>query len=160
MTPTQLNNLLRFIKRTGDKAIVLDQASDESFVLLPFASYERLAETYDELWEDDDADGEYNAYQNASAWHDPFSWGAPVESSKPDGQLSAEEKAELDAVFSSDEAAEIEPPLPRQAPGERQLEFDGNWAPEGAAALEPAQDSLSEIPHEEEEEKFYLEPVE
>ena len=42
MTNHQLNRLIKLLKKTGEKTMVLDQASDEILVLMPFDAYEDL----------------------------------------------------------------------------------------------------------------------
>lgn len=47
MRPSQLNRTLRLIRRTGDKAFVMDLESDEVFVIMDLDNYEGLLDVLD-----------------------------------------------------------------------------------------------------------------
>ena len=41
MTPENWKKILNFLKRTGDRAIIADQETDELFVLMSLSDYEQ-----------------------------------------------------------------------------------------------------------------------
>lgn len=156
MTNNQTKRLMEYIKRTGEKVVVLDAESDALFVMLPLDEYEELA---------GEGGGNSDFDLNGNDDLDFNSWAggedAPNLASDSDADLFAKkEKEEAEnindfenfaTVPSAVSSAKVEPnqiPEPQIMP----LESQNN------AVL--SQETLSDVPHEEEEEKFYLEPIE
>ncbi len=142
MKDEQLNRILRLIKKTNDKFVVLDKASDDAHMIMSLDSYEDLIDG-NEL----DSGGSVPPIDPENG-DDNFA---------PDTAQDDSSDAEPD--FSNLEIIKDELPEHRDAPRATEpLDFSGNWATHNTAA--PVEESLADVPHEEEEEKFYLEPVE
>lgn len=136
MTAEQLNRLLALLKRTNDTAIVLDPDSDELFALLPVARYEALR-------------AGRQALSPPATSHPP-----PAPDEFPAvPHLAA--GAETDAP---EPWEEILPPPPLPPSASEPLSFTPDWATHNTPAA--GEENLADVPAEEEEEKFYLEPVE
>ena len=159
MNNDQLNRLLRLIQITNDKAIVVDAATDEMVVMLPLDLYESMIDsnsngllagqereaandltsdsgdqiTLDDTGDDDLSDLDFLDNDRSSDFHSPF---LPIEPMA---------EAELHSRFS----------IPRQ-----RLNFAEDWAPLSTLSALESEENLDDVPHDEEEEKFYLEPVE
>ena len=134
MNNEQLKRTLGLLRRTGDRGIVLDPGSDEIFVLLDADDYERILDK--KLPTKDGGDG--------------------FEDYVLDDLLDIEEKRKTN----SDARLESIPELKEQISNEKQkLSFAEDWVNKKKPILN--EESLTDVPHEgEEEEKFYLEPVE
>jgi hypothetical protein len=140
MNNLQLQRTLRLLRRTGDRGIVLDTESDEVFVLMDADAYEKMLPTTTGAHPDKDGSEEgLNDYVL-------------------DDLLEIVEKQAVApelVKFTDKEAKPVNAPV---AP-EKKLNFAENWTAEKNPIL--SEESLSDVPHEEEEEeKFYLEPVE
>ncbi len=161
MTNNQLQRVIRLIKKTGDKAVVLDPASDEVLVLMSLDKYEDLACEADWCGPDHPKtnDRESFEFDNDSFDNNPFTEDN-LQTSPPLSSAN-EDFSGFEPEFSADEATERET-LPTiastvDASQKTALQFSPNWAENNAT---PAEENLADIPHEEEEEKFYLEPIE
>ncbi|MSU75428.1 MAG: hypothetical protein EXS55_02865 [Candidatus Magasanikbacteria bacterium] len=160
MTNHQLNRLLRLVNRTGDKFVILDKATDAAHVLLSLDNYEdllgpdfeddfdpRRLSPFDSGDDDDcsipedceaDDDDDENSDDTNSDSAGRLEWG------EADFDATADDNGvfqEIKEVIKMPIVAPLEPAEP-------------------VAPAEPVGENLSDIPHEEEEEKFYLEPVE
>lgn len=116
----QLNRVLKLVKRTGDKLVILDQENDEASVLMGLGDYEELlsgGEPLEDLNEREMLDRVNRDLGNWRAYHE-----------------FDDEKEVMDM-----ENDEVTPEVIEKAPQE---------------------ESLADVTAEEEEEKFYLEPVE
>ncbi len=132
MNSQHLKKTLQLIRRTGDKGIIIDEESDELFVLMNVEAYEKML---------------------------PAVSVSPVDQT---GNSHLDERFDdyIPDDFIDDEEKRREPPSRPTAP----VSF--------AKAVEPVafefkqhsvnrEESLADVPHDgEEEEKFYLEPVE
>ena len=150
MTTTQLNRLIRLLKKTGEKTMVLDQASDEILVLMPFEAYEDLlAEA--ECGPNDDP---YDDAVDPNFFSEPSH---PVFSDQDDDSMANEFES---AQGTEREIMKSEPPSVASSEKEtkRSLDFSDSWSKHNSPIL--PEESLTDVPHDEEEEKFYLEPVE
>ncbi len=135
------------MRRTGDKAMVFDPGSDNVFVLMSSDDYESLL------------DGDSSQRKKTPAL--PPSNSGDTGVSTPD--VPPEETFR---DYSPDEETNFETAMPVSAPGEKNkndglepLDFSGAWDKLNSPALE-SEESLADVPNEEEEEKFYLEPIE
>jgi hypothetical protein len=137
MNNAQLQRTLRLLRRTGDRGIVLDSESDEVFVLMDADAYEEMLPTK-ETPKGGDSDG--------------------FEDYVLDDLLEIEESQKPAAKPSEKAVNEVKKPEDKPVIGKK-LSFNDDWAAEKNPIL--SEESLSDVPHEgEEEEKFYLEPVE
>ncbi len=143
MNSQHLKKTLQLIRRTGDKGIIIDEESDELFVLMNVEAYEKMLPPVEEMLTN-----------------------PPLP--RPSGELPRQDLTRLEESlddFVPDDFAEVEEPR-RVAPSipAAPISF--------AKAVEPVafefkqhsvnrEESLADVPHDgEEEEKFYLEPVE
>lgn len=157
MKPQQLDKLLRLIKRTGDKCVILDRDSDETFALMSLDEYEYLLNGVDELDEMDE-DGLWSKIDNdVSRWREKHE-GEGVEElpklpSVDDGWTPATEPVVTESMDLLEDLPEEKPAepeiLPITEPGQ-QVEPTNN--------ITSDEIPLHDVP-EDEEEKFYLEPV-
>ncbi len=167
MKQNQLDRIIRLVKRTGDRFVILDRATDEAMVVMNLNEYEDLLNTTAEV--ENLAEEEMLSRLN----HDINRWQEQNEKKTTLPQIQyeeteveaedeeAEKLPELDnlANFSQEdedledsELEEIDECLPEIEP-----------VPELTPAVVPitnfAEEDLSDLP-EGEEEKFYLEPIE
>ena len=143
MIGKQLDRLIRFVQDHRERLVVLDPLRDEPVVVLPFDEYEQMKADWDPPFEpepmppaasglDWDGDELWN-----ESWNDPT-----IDNFKP---------ADVE-VASPEPAAAPQPALVPEEPA--------SVSSPRLNTSDSAGDNLSDIPHEEEEEKFYLEPVE
>ncbi|MCX6780391.1 MAG: hypothetical protein NT034_04440 [Candidatus Magasanikbacteria bacterium] len=188
MKQNQLDRIIRLVKRTGDRFVILDRDTDEAMVVMNLNEYEDLLNTTAEV--SDLAEEEMLSRLN----HDINRW-----------QEQNEKKATLPQIqYDEPEVEETEPEEPEPVEQEEKLpevhnlpevseeiddseledEEDGiEFAPSGDSVPQPpvepvsyvaptaplnsgsapaanfAEEDLSDLP-EGEEEKFYLEPIE
>ena len=153
MNQTQLDRLLRLVNKTHDKLVILDKPTDSATVLMPLDQYEDLIEpTFDDF-----------------DWDDPMSPVAPLAPFETTPEQNDRSDAEDIAHTIMDTKPEIivpkknvdEPVIVPIDPTKSASETETapHW---NQANIVPASESqdVSDIPHDEEEEKFYLEPVE
>ncbi len=161
MKNSQLNRVLSLMKKTGDRVIVLDQASDDVVVLLPLNDYEHIVTESphhgpddEDFYTDDDMfslDDQDDSNTEEAAEH--FS-SSSIEGFPPD-EVSVED-IPVENYFSDTES------VPAQKSGgntAQTLDFTSDWADSDTKA--PAsEENLSDIPSDDEDPPFYLEPVE
>jgi hypothetical protein len=151
MKNNQLDRLMNLIHKTGDRMVVLDRETDEVVVMMSLDEYENLRDM-----------------PNNSGGEDFF-----VPSSGDDffSKLSDEEKDkdvknnENDKIFEDDSMSRVDEPIfaaPARikAPETKPASFDlaDDWSLNNNNAKTSPEESLADVPAEEEE-KFYLEPV-
>lgn len=147
MNEKQLDRALRLVKRTGDKLLVADRDSDEVFAIMNLDDYENLLAgeaVWDEMSEEDMMNkvnrdiASWRSHHQTEDWDDltkEDDWTAPAEAA-PAGEIPPE--PDIEPITPED--ALITPAEPHSADNSTE------------------EVSLSDVP-EEEEEKFYLEPV-
>ncbi|MEK7625126.1 MAG: hypothetical protein AAB467_02120 [Patescibacteria group bacterium] len=141
MNNQHLKKTLQLIRRTGDRGIIIDEESDELFVLMDVKAYEKLLSPVDGPLQ----------HEEPQLEEPPVDFGlndlAEVEESplgRGRGGL-----ATVAPVISTKKA----PPV-----ASVELNFSEDWTPTQSSASN--EESLADVPHDgEEEEKFYLEPV-
>lgn len=139
MNNAQLQRTLRLLRRTGDRGIVLDSESDEVFVLMDADSYEKMLPTSAVQKNDKDGDG-FEDYVLDDL--------LDIEEKRAPSEAEHAEIAKKDIVKTT--AGSNFGQTPKQ---DEVVEVEKNPI--------LSEESLSDVPHdEEEEEKFYLEPVE
>lgn len=162
MKDAQLDRLFKLVKKTNDRLVVLDKETDFVTVMVPLDDYEKLIDG----GEAPDLD-EGGFYPDSGPDDEPptpptedFAADLPEE----EGEEQAPEEPVLPpepsytriALAEKQDEAERHGSVPVYKPGEKTLDFSGNWAAENAKPI--TEEDLSDVP--EEEEKFYLEPVE
>lgn len=139
MNNLQLQRTLRLLRRTGDRGIVLDTESDEVFVLMDADAYEKMLPNFSPQRKKDDGEEGLEDYILDDLLEIEEQRKAVPEVQKP--------------VFVPGKVA------PDKNTLDKKLSFTEDWVAEKSAIL--SEESLADVPHEEEEEeKFYLEPVE
>jgi hypothetical protein len=163
MKPAHLDRLLRLIRTHGERVVITDPETNDLMVLMHLDEYERLTgvsseddededvgdDEFDEEMFGEDADADEEPFDIAPAWNKKvFNPPAPVRSAAPLPRF-------------------VPVPEPEFVPLPSQLQFnEPDWhidneeeaSPELIPTDEPG--PVAEKPAEEEEEKFYLEPVE
>lgn len=170
MKSSQLSRILNLVRRTGDKFVILDQETDEAFSVMRLSDYERLLDgtspvrdlSEEEIWEKVDRD--LNEWRVSHPFYDGGDW----ENEKRNEQETDWEKNWADeADEKEEEIEEIDEandfsPEPEETNEEEVLEPQVVPLKQEETPLESAmtkEEDLSDVP-EDEEEKFYLEPVE
>lgn len=142
MKSNQLNQILSVVRHTGDRVVVVDPENDEVVVLMLFSEYKALLSAPTQLGSDDVFDLGQNNEENL---FDPTDE-VPVFQEK--NEFGGKNKTQT-AIKNSDEKFK----------NEEYLEFnDEDWGKQDTGFL--AEESLKDVPEDEVEEKFYLEPIE
>lgn len=160
MNNEQLDKALRLLRRTGDKALVMDQASDQVFVMMDIDDYEglldevgypispngSLPQDVSHLFKTDDADPLQDYVLDD---------GLPANASTvPDApSLTPEEMTETAPQPVTHSTLAASPQIAK-----KNLNFSQDWAERKPETI-LNEESLADLPNEDEEEKFYLEPV-
>ena len=163
MNNTQLDRVLKLIKRTGERCVIFDRESDSGSVLLGLDEYERFLDGGDRMSEMTEKDMLGKINRDIAMWRDqhqefeiperPTEWVADeLEEDLEDVEAEEFLKSEENDEEEEGEESNIEVPVePQTIPLEnKETQTEGNSAAE----------DISDLPHDEEEEKFYLEPVE
>lgn len=152
MQQDQLNRLLNLMRRTGEKCFIFDQEGEGVFALMDLDDYEDLlsgGEPVENLTEQEMLDRVNRELSNWRSW-----------------QESEHDFSELEPK--DEPTSEIESEIPDFTPAEPDLEpiLEESGLVEPKFEPEPEtehplvkEESLEDVP-EDEEEKFYLEPVE
>lgn len=199
MQNSQLDRLLRLIRRTGDKAVVVDRESEHIFMLMDLDDYEGMLDVVDGGVVPTNKGGagsgrERNDEPDTGANELPVieieTPDAAPEASKSDDEDSFDDYILDDLLDASDKKSdqpseesipEISVPDETESITKAEIQEPASAEPtvepiiepgkESAAVVEeiwnkdtqaPSSDevSIKDIPSDEEEEKFYLEPVE
>lgn len=184
MKNSQLNRVLSLVRHTGDRMIVMDPETDDVVVMMRLPEYENLlgvretdptlaenlAETVPwESWNADDKDEKDNEDEDME-----FDFGEDEKSGPRPAYNHNDEyfptnhngrRYEADPYFNGESQFAFSRPVSKKkisasksAP-EDSLNFDDyDWNREEGLSFN--EEDLRDIPEEEEEEKFYLEPVE
>lgn len=149
MNNEQLQRMLRLLRRTGDRGLIPDNESDEIFVLMNADAYEGMLDKSESGVKPDD-------FQNLDDLDD-YSLDEILEAE----EKRSEEENRLYSEFVR--SASQKNPKPFAKPifqPKKKLDFSENWTEKQPSSL-INEESLSDVPDDgEEEEKFYLEPVE
>ncbi|KKW17596.1 MAG: hypothetical protein UY58_C0001G0021 [Candidatus Magasanikbacteria bacterium GW2011_GWA2_50_22] len=150
MNSLQLNRTLRLLRRTGDKAVVVDPESDEVFMLMNLDDYEDMLNDIDVCGagensndlDDEDILSDGDGPELPEALVDDFD----------EASATAEDLDQAKNLT----AVERRPEINKKTEG---LDFSEVWPKKESSEL-GNEESLEDVPDEGEEEKFYLEPVE
>ncbi len=140
MIPEQFNRIIRFVQTHHERLVVLDPREEEPVVVLPFTEYEDLKEPPFGEPSISPEPTELD-WDNDELWNESWNDAAEESTSSLEKKPTTEDKDSDAKDFSSGLTPATEETR------------------ENPKSSEPSED-LSDIPHEEEEEKFYLEPVE
>lgn len=151
MNNTQLERTLRLLRRTGDKAVVVDPGSDEVFMLMNLDAYESLL---DEIDCADQMPSEVTD-ELSDIVADDFTLDETIPAESPE---LPDESEEVSAISEAKPVIR-RPASPAVAVGSAGLDFSSDWPKKPTSTMEK-EESLADVPDEGEEEKFYLEPVE
>jgi len=157
MQNSQLNRVLKLVRRTGDKLVVFDKETDAAFAIMDLDQYENLLDEADfdsSDWNDDD--DTFLPPRAASGF-------APVssvikdrwhENQENDFDLPSEEKIAPEENWQEEEL-EVDGPVKSKSQTAKVVKNE-----ETSKELVGEEISLHDVPHDEEEETFLLEPVE
>ena len=137
MNNNQLNRVMRLVRRTGDRCVVLDNESDEAVVVLNLDEYERMLDCDENMCSCCEGDCEQNVDNDIDDVLVEQNDGFDVE--EDGSQLETEEVKKVDQIME-----EIVADLPAIEPKD--------FANVGQ------EESLEGVPTEEAD-RFYLEPV-
>ncbi len=179
MNNSQFKRLIKLVKRTGDKLVVFDENDSAASVLMPLDQYEDLlgpdfgddfdpndlppfdfGNGRDEIKLDsDDEDDEDNYYNDDDEEENEFTvWDEerhPWDDARED-RFSRNSLDWGDNDFDESDQRTIQ----QIAEEERMKAVDEEMSSVPSVLDTAPEESLADVPHEEEEEKFYLEPVE
>lgn len=146
MHQNQLDKLMNLLKRTGDRLAVLDKDNDNVLMMMSIEEYERLL-SGNEAWEELD-EGEMldKVERDIARWREHHDW-----EDEYDEEDSDETLVKLDENFNPIADEEIEPEEIQE-----NIELNKETETEKFGTVE----SLADVPQDEEEEKFYIEPIE
>lgn len=148
MQNSQINRVIKLVRRTGDKAVIMDNESDSVMMLMDLDAYEKILENSNgvETLTEEELMDRIN--------RDVAVWRAYNDKERSEKLVDEEIVEQKPAVKSAPIMEEKRPVLAKNT-GFAPVEDRGlNSTP-----ILP-EDSASDILAEEEEEKFYLEPVE
>lgn len=156
MQNSQLNRVINLIKRTGDKTVIMDNESDAALMLMDLDAYEKMLGnsggveklTEEELME--------------RINRDVAVWRAYNDKEIAETYDKVVEKAPVMATQSQKQAEPVRVVPSREIPENAPITINKYDNINGAAMAGQVEQehSASDIVAEEEEEKFYLEPVE
>ena len=163
MHNSQLNRVLKLVRRTGDKLVIFDKENDSGYAVMNLDQYENLldeATLNPSDFDSDDDDEEFFA-QRPSHGFEPIS--SVMKERWHDDELVSplEEKAPWENGWQEQEVGELNDEL-RMKNQEVDDEVSSNQTAvkNNSKDLAAEEVSLADVPHDEEEETFLLEPVE
>ena len=176
MQEKQLNRIMRLVRNTGDRLVILDRESDETMVMMNLDEYENLIQGGCDCDCEDDPDGEEWPAGDDDDEEDELdefvdAWERKSKDVRPDEPIHLETPETVEEAFEPLEEFEIaepvvepmteEPVAPEVPlvtnPVKTQPLHSGSMASVAAILSE---EPLGDVPHEEVEEPFLLEPVE
>ena len=156
MNNSQLDRVLRLVRRTGQQCVVFDREQDAGLVVMDLDKYEKMLDNADGVRDLSETDMLDKINRDLSLWRE-----------KHESESAAELAEALD--FNADNSKNYESSEPQTSPISPEPEFQS----EVEKPLNLAENSddltadsvadevnLSDIPHDNEEEEFYLEPIE
>lgn len=156
MNNIQLERTLRLLRRTGDKAVIVDPGSDEVFMLMNLEAYESLLDEIAESQTIPNPDG----FDDKAEAEDVL---LNTDLAMPDATAGDFDEAPPSVGEESGLPPDDPAPVERLRPAieAETLDFSGVWPKKEELPSEPvSEESLEDVPDEGEEEKFYLEPIE
>ncbi len=142
MKNNQINRVINLVRKTGDRVVVMDQETEEVLVMMRLDEYENLMDFAL-------PGGESGPMPDFESWDH-----------EAEGMVAGDESDEQSFDL-ADHAAELksrEAVAPVAAVNEKKLEFSEDW--EKPVSTNVPEEDLSDVPEDEEEPRFYLEPVE
>lgn len=172
MKSAQLNRVLKLVRRTGDHFVIMDNASDEVFVLMNLREYEKKLDGLSD-WEDlDEEEMENRVGENFADWkrrqnfsEENFCAGeklAEAAETTPYEEEFEEDKfkpADLPEDFLSPDVEIKAEPKYIPAKEEEIIAKTVESATVDTYPLGGEEEKLTDITDEENEPKFYLEPI-
>ncbi|OGH93688.1 MAG: hypothetical protein A2538_00600 [Candidatus Magasanikbacteria bacterium RIFOXYD2_FULL_41_14] len=164
MNSSQFDRVMRILDRTGERCLVFDKSSDTGAMIMSLDEYEKFlnggagisdlseSDMLDKINRDISVWREKHQFENDSDNDFDWDFGQSAESDEPVGELVDEPVVEPINDNGMDFTAE--PPI-----GEKPLDLAENEDSLGDLSVDNEID-LSQVPKDDEEEKFYLEPVE
>jgi hypothetical protein len=131
MKNTQINRVIGLVRKTGDRVVVMDQETEEVLVMMRLDEYENLMD-FALPGGGDGPEPEYEAWDDVELPDDTMDETEPV--------VASQQKTP-------------EPDAP-----EKKLDFSEDWTEKTDS--NGTEEDLSDVPADEEEPRFYLEPVE
>jgi len=135
MKNSQLNKVLNLVKRTGDKMIILDNETDNAMVMMDIEAYEKILSNQSSLEDLNEEQLLERINRDISIWRSY--------NEKENEALSASESDDAKFIKLAEKDAE-EPSASTEVQAIPKIE----------------EEDLKNISEDEEEEKFYLEPIE
>lgn len=167
MKQNQLDRIIKLVRRTGDRFVIMDKDTEETMVLMNLDEYENLLNDTSSLEELEEEDMLNRLNHDISRWRaqkgepEPAHWCEPEEKKTFAHEVISEiedNELEDDDLPKEEDASKIEEP--HLEPIVEKLP-DVGIIPEQSAQVEQTfgEENLSDL-EDGEEEKFYLEPVE
>lgn len=150
MQSEQFKKIMRLMRRTNEKVLVADESSDEVVVMMPLETYEDLLDGFEPC----DCDCEKSGLDDGLDFDDEVAEGAEL---VEDPAEMVDELTELPEDVTTDiDVEKLEEKSEELAKKISEKVDISDWNTDDKTTTE---ETLSGIAEEEEEEKFYLEPV-
>ena len=154
MHNSQLNRVLKLVQRTGDKLVIFDKENDTGYAVMNLDQYENLLDeaNFNPSDFDTDDDDEFFAPRPSHGF-EPISSVMKERWHDDESISSVEEKAPWESGWKEEELGDL-----NDKSGIKNQEVGDKVNNKKESAGEEI--SLADVPHDEEEETFLLEPVE
>ncbi len=169
MKNSQLNRVLSLIKTTNDRVVIMDQATDDVVVLLTLTEYEKIAlkKVATDPWDSDcwplasDAMAGWAEHDEESSDNDEGedAWSPSGRALDPDDDISFDDEQDYALPNDFFPESELSTVTKKDFSSGPKLDFNDDWV---SPEIKPSstEESLADIPSEDTDPPFYLEPVE
>ncbi len=167
MKPTQLDRVIKLVRRTGDRVLVMDRDSDEVMAIMNLDDYEKLLngrENVEEMTETDFLD---KINRDIALWRECHKEEVELDEVEVEAEKEVQDFVRVGDMLKKDEISKdvSEPvvvPLPTEQSSQEIVELPQNNVKNVINSHNGmlVEESLLDVPDDGEEEKFYMEPVE
>lgn len=165
MKQNQLDRIIKLVRRTGDRFVIMDKASDDVMVLMNLNEYENLLNDTAPVEELEEEEMLNKLNYDISRWQDQKNKKEVADWQEPQLQQPERVSPAVDTDI-EDSELEDEYEMPEPIVEDNSEPIQEKTAEPVSIPVEPivggqvfAEEDLSDLP-EGEEEKFYLEPIE
>ena len=151
MHNNQLNRLLKLVKRTGDRLVVLDKETESTVVMMEVDEYEKLLDGGPKLEDMSEEDILDKINREVAIWREKNIANSAIVENEDDFLTT-----ENNITEEKKEKTDFSPVLSQKNSDVADVAIENNDA---VSPIVTAEEDLSDVPKDDEEEKFYLEPV-
>jgi len=157
MKPNQLDRIMRLVRRTRDRFVVLDKDTDEAFVLMNLSEYEQLLNGTDPIESLPEEEMLQKINNDIARWREQ---NQKFKDEETDEELEYKNTEKIAEISENNEEPHLEPIVEKEEVFTPNLPVEIQSLELEDDESEPlSEEDLSDIP-EEEEQKFHVEPVE